>query len=166
MKKLLFLLSVLLTTTAFAQTGNIRGFVYEKESGEPVMFCNVILKGTTIGAATDINGMYNISKVNPGNYTLIVTYIGYDTTQVNITLKGGQILSQNLEIREASIKLNEVKISGERVDENRSKSCSNKNYQARFGDDAYHWWRARFSTIHASHPWSYFHWRSRRTIIY
>ena len=114
MKKLLFLLSVLLTTTAFAQTGNIRGFVYEKESGEPVMFCNVILKGTTIGAATDINGMYNISKVNPGNYTLIVTYIGYDTTQVNITLKGGQILSQNLEIREASIKLNEVKISGER----------------------------------------------------
>ena len=58
--------------------------------------------------------MYNISKVNPGNYTLIVTYIGYDTTQVNITLKGGQILSQNLEIREASIKLNEVKISGER----------------------------------------------------
>ena len=114
MKNLLFLLSVLLTTTAFAQTGNIRGFVYEKESGEPVMFCNVILKGTTIGAATDINGMYNISKVNPGNYTLIVTYIGYDTTQVNITLKGGQILSQNLEIREASIKLNEVKISGER----------------------------------------------------
>ena len=114
MKKLLFLLSVLLTTTAFAQTGNIRGFVYEKESGEPVMFCNVILKGTTIGAATDINGMYNISKVNPGNYTLIVTYIGYDTTLVNITLKGGQILSQNLEIREASIKLNEVKISGER----------------------------------------------------
>ena len=114
MKNLLFLLSVLLTTTAFAQTGNIRGFVYEKESGEPVMFCNVILKGTTIGAATDINGMYNISKVNPGNYTLIVTYIGYDTTQVNITLKVGQILSQNLEIREASIKLNEVKISGER----------------------------------------------------
>ncbi len=114
MKKLSFLLSILLTATAFAQTGNIRGFVYDRESGEPVMFCNVFLKGTTIGTATDINGMYNISKVNAGNYTLVVTYIGYDTTKVNIFLKGGQILSQNLEIEEATIKLNEVKISADR----------------------------------------------------
>ena len=38
-------------------------FVYEKSSGEPVIFCNVILKGTTIGASTDINGMYIIANV-------------------------------------------------------------------------------------------------------
>jgi hypothetical protein len=115
MSKLLFLFSILLLAiTTFAQNGNIRGFVYEKSSGEPVMFCNVILKGTTIGAPTDINGMYNISKVKAGNYTLIATYIGYDTTEVNITLKAGQILSQNIEISESSIQLNEVKISAER----------------------------------------------------
>ena len=48
MKKILFILSILITTTSFSQTGNIRGFVYEKESGEPVIFCNVFLKGTTI----------------------------------------------------------------------------------------------------------------------
>jgi hypothetical protein len=114
MKKILFLFSVLLTTIAFAQKGNIRGFVYDKESGEPIIFCNVFLKGTIIGAATDINGMYNISKVNSGNYTVVVTYIGYDTTEVNISLKGGQILSQNLEIGETSVSLGEVIISGER----------------------------------------------------
>ena len=113
MKKILFLFSVLLTTIAFAQKGNIRGFVYDKESGEPIIFCNVFLKGTIIGAATDINGMYNISKVNSGNYTVVVTYIGYDTTEVNISLKGGQILSQNLEIGETSVSLGEVIISGE-----------------------------------------------------
>jgi hypothetical protein len=117
MRKLLFLLSSLLfSATIFAQTGNIRGFVYEKESGEPVMFCSVFLEGTTIGAATDINGMYNISKVNVGEYTLVATYIGYDTAEVNITLKSGQILSKNLEIGESSVKLNEVKISAERAE--------------------------------------------------
>ncbi len=117
MRKLLFLLSALLfSATIFAQTGNIRGFVYEKESGEPVIFCSVFLEGTNIGAATDINGMYNISKVNVGEYTLVATYIGYDTTKVNITLKSGQILSKNLEIGESSIKLNEVKISAERAE--------------------------------------------------
>ena len=98
----------------FAQTGNIRGFVYDKESGEPIMFCNVFLKGTSIGAATDVNGMYNISKVQAGEYTIIASYLGYDSSKVNITLKNGQILSQNLELKESSVKLNEIKISAER----------------------------------------------------
>ena len=56
------------------------------------------------------------AKVKAGNYTLIATYIGYDTTEINITLKAGQILSQNIEIAESSIKLNEVIISEEICD--------------------------------------------------
>ena len=72
------------------------------------------LKGTSIGAATDVNGMYNISKVQAGEYTIIASYLGYDFSKVNITLKNGQILSQNLELKESSIKLNEIKISAER----------------------------------------------------
>jgi len=117
MRKLLSLLSILLlTATTFAQNGNIRGFVYDKSSGEPIMFCNVFLKGTTIGAPTDINGMYNITKVAAGDYTIMVTYIGYDTSAVNITLKLGKVLTQNLEISESSVKLNEVRISGERAE--------------------------------------------------
>ncbi|MBT5750246.1 MAG: carboxypeptidase-like regulatory domain-containing protein, partial [Flavobacteriales bacterium] len=94
MRKLLLLLSIsIFTTSIYSQTGNIRGFVYDKSSGEPIMFCNVILQGTTIGASTDINGMYNISKVLAGDYILMVTYIGYDTSKVNITLKQGKVIT-------------------------------------------------------------------------
>jgi hypothetical protein len=114
MKKTLLLLFIFSSFFAFSQSGNIRGFVYDKESGEPIIFCNVFLEGTTIGAATDINGMYNISKVQPGDYTLTVTYLGYDTTKVVIKLSPRQLLSQNLVIGESSIKLNEVKISAAR----------------------------------------------------
>ena len=114
MKKTLLLLFIFTSFFAFSQSGNIRGFVYDKESGEPIIFCNVFLEGTTIGAATDINGMYNISKVQPGDYTLTVTYLGYDTTKVEIKLSSRQLLSQNLLIGESSIKLNEVKISAAR----------------------------------------------------
>ena len=117
MRKLLFLFSILLfTSTVFGQTGNIRGFIYDKSSGEPIMFCNVFLQGTTIGAPTDINGMYNISKVAAGDYTIMVTYIGYDTSSVNISLKAGKVLTKNLEISESSVKLNEVRISAERAE--------------------------------------------------
>ena len=96
------------------RTGSIRGFLYEKETGEPVIFGNIIITELTQGAATDINGMYNISKIKAGDYTLIATYIGYDTTIVKISLKEGEILTENIEISESSIKLNEVKISAER----------------------------------------------------
>ena len=117
MRKLIFIFSILLlTTSVFSQTGNIRGFVYDKSSGEPIIFCSVFLKGTNIGSATDINGMYNISKVKAGDYTIVATYIGYDTSAVQITLKTGKILTQNLEISESTIQLNEVRISAARAE--------------------------------------------------
>ena len=74
MRQILFIVTALLfSSNIFAQTGSIRGFVYDKSSGEPIMFCNVFLKGTTIGAPTDVNGMYNITRVTAGSYNLIVT---------------------------------------------------------------------------------------------
>ena len=81
MKKIIsFFIFFFIFSSIFAQTGTIRGFVYDKSTGEPIMFCNVFLKGTTIGAPTYVNGMYNIAKVKSGDYQLVVTYLGYDTT--------------------------------------------------------------------------------------
>lgn len=116
MKKnlLLIILVIVFSLDLHSQNSNIRGFVYDKDNGEPIIFCNVILKGTSIGSATDINGMYNISKVNPGKYTLMITYLGYDTLFSEITLNPGQILTKNFELNESSVKLNEVTISAER----------------------------------------------------
>ncbi|HJN05063.1 MAG TPA: hypothetical protein QF480_00465, partial [Bacteroidales bacterium] len=41
-----------------AQQGIIRGFIYEEETGEPAIFCNIVLAGTTYGASTDVNGYF------------------------------------------------------------------------------------------------------------
>lgn len=62
-KRLLIAFFVIFSASAFAQVGTIRGFVYLKDSGEPVLFTNVILKGTTIGNATDVNGYFSITQV-------------------------------------------------------------------------------------------------------
>lgn len=99
----------------------LRGFVYEKNTSEPIMFANVILKGidnkdVLKGAATDVNGLYNLTSLESGNYKLIVTYIGYDTTEYNIFIKTGEVKTKNIEIAKSSVKLNEVKISGERLE--------------------------------------------------
>ncbi len=115
MKKLLFSTLILLfTTSIFAQNGTIRGFVYNKESGEPIIFCNVSLKGTTMGAPSDVNGFFSIAKVPAGDYKIIITYLGFDSLQANIHLAAGKILTKKFELTESSIQLGEVKVSAER----------------------------------------------------
>ena len=98
----------------FSQTGSIRGFVYDDSNGEPVIFTNVYLKGTSYGASTDVNGYYAITQVPPGNYTLTVTYLGYDTISFPIALKENKIITKRLSLKRSSIKLDIVEVSAEK----------------------------------------------------
>jgi hypothetical protein len=97
-----------------AQTASIRGFVYEKESGEPVLFTNVYLHRTNHGASTDGNGYFVISRIPAGSYTLMVTYLGYDTLRIPVTLKEGDLITKQLYLEKASVTLVGVNISAER----------------------------------------------------
>jgi len=115
LKTSLIVFSVFISVCVFAQnTGVVRGFVYLKESGEPVLFTNVVLQGTTMGIATDVNGFFSISKVPPGNYTIQITSIGYDTLKEAVTVKGGDIVSKKLFLsKSAAVQLKGVEVSAE-----------------------------------------------------
>ena len=114
--RLAFMLAVLCATvaTSLAQQGKIKGFVYDKATGEPVLFTSVYLKGTSLGAATDVNGYYLISNIPPGEYTLMVTYLGYDTLKVAVSVAAKALVAQNLFLEKSSVKLTEVQISADR----------------------------------------------------
>ena len=88
-----------------AQTGTIRGFVYDEGSGEPVIFTNVYLEGTTLGSATDVNGYYSITKIQPGTYTLMVTALGFDTLSKQVSVGKDQIVTENLFVRQGAIQM-------------------------------------------------------------
>lgn len=111
----LLLFSFFITGTLLAQTGTVKGFVYLKESGEPVLFTTVSLKGTTIGQATDVNGYFSISQIPPGDYVIMVSGLGYDTLQEPVTIKAGAILSKKLYLVQSNIKLQEVEVSAEQA---------------------------------------------------
>lgn len=113
---LLLILSLGLSTAVFSQNNSVRGFIYEKESGEPIIFTNVYLFRTSYGAATDVNGYFTISKIPDGNYTLMVTYLGYDTLRENISVKGGSVVTRKLYLDKASYSLKGVSISAEYQD--------------------------------------------------
>ena len=67
---------------AFAANGKVAGTIKDKKSGEPLIGCNVVLEGTMMGAATDLEGRYTILNVPPGTYTLSVTLVGYAPTKI------------------------------------------------------------------------------------
>jgi len=114
MKRHLFVALILLNTAlSFSQTGTIKGFVFDQASGEPVIFTNVYLYQTTFGSATDVNGYFIITKVPSGDYTLMVTYLGYDTIKMPVSLQPGGVITKQLYMQASAINLETINISAE-----------------------------------------------------
>ncbi|MFT4695494.1 MAG: hypothetical protein ACI8RY_000654, partial [Urechidicola sp.] len=91
-----FTLTLLISLSSYAQTGTVKGFVYDKESGEPIIFTNVILKGTSIGIQTDVNGYYSITKIKPGEYVLSVSNLMYEKFEKSIVIKSNRVITRNI----------------------------------------------------------------------
>ena len=102
---------------AFAQEDNsIKGFVYEESTGEPMMFTNVYLKGTTFGGSTNENGYFNINRIPDGRYTLLITSVGYDTIRETFNLSKGQSINRKYYLKETSQKLETVTITADKIE--------------------------------------------------
>lgn len=100
----------------FAETsGKIDGIVTDKQTGEPLMGVNVVIKGTSMGAATDTEGRYYILNVPPGIYEMEARYIGYAmvrVTNVRVTVDITTTIDVNLETE--AIQGQEVVVVSER----------------------------------------------------
>ncbi len=115
------LLLLCAATAAVAQTGTVKGFVYDRASGEPIIYNVVGLVGTTYGAQTDVNGFFNIAGVPEGTYELQTTQQGYDTALVSVTIAPNDVLNQNLFIRAritpSGQQLKEVEVSARKTEQ-------------------------------------------------
>lgn len=112
--KLKFLLPgclLFLASWLSAQNGIVRGNVYDKESGEPIIFGTVRLLNTNLGANTDVEGFFAIPNIPAGDYKLVATYVGYDSAVVDISVKAGGIVFKNIYLSTAAIELGGVEIS-------------------------------------------------------
>ena len=118
--KSLILTSLFLLLTGFAsfsqEDNSIKGFVYEESTGEPMMFTNVYLKGTTFGGSTNENGYFNINRIPDGRYTLLITSVGYDTIRETFNLSKGQSINRKYYMKETSQKLETVTITADKIE--------------------------------------------------
>ena len=99
---------MLVSMLTFAQTGTVKGRVYNAKTNEPLEFATVQIQGTTIGNTTDLDGNYEI-KANPAFVRLMVSYVGYETTlSAEIHIQGNQTTFLDIAVPESSTLIEEV----------------------------------------------------------
>ncbi len=109
-------LVILLPYVLLAGTvGKIAGIVSDKETGKPLMGVNIVIKGTSMGAASGVNGRYFIMNVSPGLYDLEASYIGYAKMTIqNVRVTVDITTDMNFEMVTETIRGQEVIVIAER----------------------------------------------------
>lgn len=113
MQKFLFLVYVVLclfvADISFAQSsGSISGKVIDANSGEGIIGANILVEGTTIGAASDLDGNYSIKNLKPGKYNLAVSCISYTkSTITEIEISADKNITVNVSLKPETIELKE-----------------------------------------------------------
>ncbi len=96
----LIIISMFTISLAQDNPGRIAGTIVDSQSGEVLIGANVYLDQTTLGAASDLDGSYVILNVPTGQYTLIISVVGYAETKVtNVEVKDGGLTKIDLAIQ-------------------------------------------------------------------
>lgn len=124
------MLALLLLATfglrGFAQNvGKIAGEVRDAETGEPLIGCNVIVVGTTLGASTDVDGTYFILNVAPGKYDLQASMVGYQKVVLrDVIVNAARTTTANFRLHVTAVTQEAVVVEATRPDVEREKTST------------------------------------------
>jgi len=110
-----FIFILFLITHLGAQSTIISGFISDSSSGEALIGANVILQETGQGMATDMNGYYVIQDISPGDYVLMVSYVGFSLRKEKLTITEGESIKLNIALLEEVVELSQVEVTAEQL---------------------------------------------------
>ena len=113
MKKIIVLLAVFTAPFLHAQsTGSVVGKLIDKEyNNEPLAFANILIKGTTTGTTSDFDGHYSFEGLDAEAYTLIFSFVGYETQEINVQVVAGKVTEVNVPMGASAASLDEIVIT-------------------------------------------------------
>ncbi len=100
-------LLLLIGSASAVQAQNIKGTVTDLQTHEPLIGATIQVKGTNVGAVTDIDGRFAITGLEPGRYTLIVKYVSYQTQEID----GVQATPEAADDMKVTLKADEQKLN-------------------------------------------------------
>lgn len=96
-------------------TGKITGKITEATTGEPLIGINVLIEGSTLGAASDVDGTYFILNIPPGVYQLKISGIGYHSIIIkDVRVSVDQTTKLDIQLQEEAVELQDIVVSAEK----------------------------------------------------
>ncbi len=117
-KLILFVFLLIISFSKVFCAGKISGKINDAVTGEPLIGANIVILGTNIGTASDLEGKYFLSNVPAGSYTIKVSYLGYDPQQLDFQISDNQHLVLNFKLNVVSIAIEEVVITAQASGQN------------------------------------------------
>ncbi|MEE9431643.1 MAG: carboxypeptidase-like regulatory domain-containing protein, partial [Melioribacteraceae bacterium] len=128
---LVLLLSIVSVSLFASTTGKVRGTIIDSQTGEPLIGANIMLRGTSLGAASDVNGVFIILRVAPGSYEVKASMIGYKATTIKgINVEVDRTIQLSIELTPATIESEEVVVTAKQELVRLDVSASETNIQA------------------------------------
>jgi len=107
-------LLLLLVQAGWAQeAGTLKGKVVDKSTKEGLPGANIVVKGTSLGASTNLSGEYIIRNVPAGDQTLVVSYIGYKSLTASARVPGNGTLTQDFSLVATAVEGEEIVITAQ-----------------------------------------------------
>ena len=103
----------ILGTFLYSQSASISGTVKDSLNGDALIGANVFIEGTSLGAATMDNGQYQVNNVNLGTYTIKVSYIGYQSKELEITLSEEKNYVQDFNLNYTTVEGKTVEVTAQ-----------------------------------------------------
>lgn len=111
-KYLIVIPSLFLCVITFAQTGTITGMIKDSATQDILVGANVQVKETGSGIHSDAQGKFYMNLL-PGNYTVEVSFIGFETMDHKVEIKSGETFSLDIELNPGNIQLDDVTVTGD-----------------------------------------------------
>lgn len=111
-KIVLFISVLFFSFGLFAQTGSIKGRVFNSKNNEPLPFTNIIISGTTIGSVSDFDGNFLFTGLKPGYVKLEASSVGFERIMTEeILVTNSKVASLDIAMNEIAVQISGVEIT-------------------------------------------------------
>ena len=108
-----FMIMIFISSQNLAQgSGTITGHITDANTGEALIRVNVVISGTIMGAASDLDGNYSVLNVPAGTYNIAFSLIGYETMNKSVEVSANQSVVVNAEMNTKALELGNVTVYG------------------------------------------------------
>lgn len=111
--KLFYVILFLSSRLIYSQTGVIMGIVYDKNSGETLPGASVFVPKTQLSSISDLDGKFSIKGVAAGEYSVVVSFVSYDTEIIKVKMADGDSVNLVIKLHSGSKNLSQIDITTE-----------------------------------------------------